>query len=1262
MTDIVSVGFRVETGELDKANTKLKSMGTIADSAERKVTGATASMSAGFSKLQSIISGLAASMLASKVLKDVDAWTSLNNQLRVVIDSESELVSIRSKLNDVSEATRTGLSTTVELYSSIAKSTKEMNLSSNDAITITQTLNNLFLAGGKTVAETAGAITQLSQGLASGVLRGDEFNSVAEGAPMILDAISASTGIARGELRDFAADGGITAEILVTALQNYSGEAQALADKTLPTLAQSIQLAEDNFIEWAGTNDTLTDASGALGKSLVTLSKNIDATVSAATAATGVYVTYLALIGEGSVLARGKAAAAMISEEAAKRRLIAATVSETQAEIALLTTQKAMFANMILRIKNETQRAVIRTQLAKATLALTAAETRLTAATAAQAAATTALGTAVRFLMGPWGLLITAVAAGAAAFISSKSDSDELTSAIGRQKTAISELKDEYDALTRAGQAKFWTESNSAIVAQLQNITALRAEISKVSSSTTDGIVGVDAGKLASLNAQLKESEKTLTEIRERQQALFSDSMSNNWKSVEDSTAKASANVEKIESSAKTFNDLFGGTDTVDPYLQSQFQEYESYIESINSLRTADDVSADIEKLNAAIASGRVYAEEGVMALKTLQDEYDSLTGETKDVTTSQNDLTNASVATLQSISNLFETGSEDAQNLVLATNLVTEAMAIQAAVAEATAATVSAALTGGISLIASMNSIFGGDFEDLSAEIQENQYLNMWGEKSDAISEATESSASSLDDLVGINTDMLDALSNLTDAITSASGIITTSSNGVSVNTSGLYEDNIFGLSGGFLETALLDTVGSLIGYAVAGPFGSIVGSFLGEALNTVGSWLGGSSSVTDSGIKIIGDTLGNLIDDTLVLAYQTVSYKTWAWGSTKKATSTADAGDEVSNQISLVFSSLADSVYEAGIALGYSSSYLTDAINSFVVDTATISLDDLSTDEQIAELEAYFSDVFNDLAENTIPWLEDLQETGEELGTTLTRVATEVSILNYAVDNLGVVANGSVEEIAYAADAISDLLGGSDSFSEYLSSFISNFASDAELIEIYANSLSDALGDVGLSLPSSADGFYDLLNAIDATTDAGQEQIATILSLTDTASEYYSMTDSFAETLESAYETLKDLDDDSDIMDFASGLAYLNDVIESGLIDTSDEFEDAVSAISDLSADMFSSAEDYAYAQAIALNTVSDLYDLTGESLTDSERQLETLTAIQSSSESSLSELTTLKEKISEMLTVQNKQTAYISEFTSLMNDMMTIGVTTR
>ena len=201
----------------------------------------------------------------------------MNSQIRQVTKSEKELITTRTKLLELSRETRTSLNDTVNLFAELTRGTKELNISQDRIVGVVKTLNNLFVAGGKPISEVSGAIRQLNQGFASGVLRGDEFNSVAEGAPKIMDALTKSLKMTRGQLREFAATGGITAKIMIDALEAYNETAQKLADQTEETFGQKMIAAQTNVIEFTGNAENLKSVIGSFGDGIVLFTKNLDA-------------------------------------------------------------------------------------------------------------------------------------------------------------------------------------------------------------------------------------------------------------------------------------------------------------------------------------------------------------------------------------------------------------------------------------------------------------------------------------------------------------------------------------------------------------------------------------------------------------------------------------------------------------------------------------------------------------------------------------------------------------------------------------------------------------------------------------------------------------------------------------------------------------------------------------------------------------------------------------------------------------------------
>lgn len=283
MTDLARIGFAADTSGLTKAQRELGNLANKGEQTERKLDKSIKNTNQSFMSLKSSVgivgtalAALGSARLSQDLVKYSDTWKGVNSQIRQVTGSEKELLAVRQMVVNTAKETRSDLEATTKLYTALDRATTHLGVSTEKQIELTKTINNLFLSGGKSAEEASGAIRQLTQGLESGALRGDEFNSVAENAPRILDALASSLGMARGELREFAATGGITAEILVKALGDYNDEAQKLADQTEKTFGQNMEIATTNLTSFVGELDSVNSIIGSVGGGIVELTDDLD--------------------------------------------------------------------------------------------------------------------------------------------------------------------------------------------------------------------------------------------------------------------------------------------------------------------------------------------------------------------------------------------------------------------------------------------------------------------------------------------------------------------------------------------------------------------------------------------------------------------------------------------------------------------------------------------------------------------------------------------------------------------------------------------------------------------------------------------------------------------------------------------------------------------------------------------------------------------------------------------------------------------------
>jgi tape measure domain-containing protein len=164
------------------------------------------------------ITGLIGAAAVRGITKAADAFTQMQGQLQLVEGSAEAAAKQYDALLSAANQTRSDMESTVTLYTRLKRGTDELNLSSEQLIALTETINNSFVVSGASAEDAANATRQLAQGLASGALRGDEFNSVMENAPRLGRAIAEALGMSVGELRDFAAEGRITSRVIAESL------------------------------------------------------------------------------------------------------------------------------------------------------------------------------------------------------------------------------------------------------------------------------------------------------------------------------------------------------------------------------------------------------------------------------------------------------------------------------------------------------------------------------------------------------------------------------------------------------------------------------------------------------------------------------------------------------------------------------------------------------------------------------------------------------------------------------------------------------------------------------------------------------------------------------------------------------------------------------------------------------------------------------------------------------------------------------------
>jgi hypothetical protein len=205
---------------------------------------------------------------------------------------------------------------------------------------------------------------------------------------------------------------------------------------------------------------------------------------------------------------------------------------------------------------------------------------------------------------------------------------------------------------------------------------------------------------------------------------------------------------------------------------------------------------------------------------------------------------------------------------------------------------------------------------------------------------------------------------------------------------------------------------------------------------------------------------------------------------------------------QISNIFGFIQESINSATGALELAQS---NPAWAFISDIGKVSFKDMSGEEIQAELEAIFSQQADLITGFVVPAMKEYQQMGEGLFETLTRVAKEQAIFNDYMQNMGLSMEGVSSIMAIdMAQSIAEMMGGFDNFTDAASSYVDKFFSDQEKFDMLQRSLSETFAALGVSMPTTTQGFRDLVEGIDRTTTEGQRLFAALLEINPSFAEF--------------------------------------------------------------------------------------------------------------------------------------------------------------
>lgn len=155
---------------------------------------------------------------AKAIVGASDAFAQSNARLGLLVNSSEELKALQNDIFASAERSRSSYSATARTVARVGMNAKNAFSNTDEMVAFAEQMNKKFIIAGATMEEQEAALIQLSQGMGSGVLRGEELNSVFEAAPNIIQTIADYLNVPIGSIRNMASEGQITAEVIKNAM------------------------------------------------------------------------------------------------------------------------------------------------------------------------------------------------------------------------------------------------------------------------------------------------------------------------------------------------------------------------------------------------------------------------------------------------------------------------------------------------------------------------------------------------------------------------------------------------------------------------------------------------------------------------------------------------------------------------------------------------------------------------------------------------------------------------------------------------------------------------------------------------------------------------------------------------------------------------------------------------------------------------------------------------------------------------------------
>lgn len=434
----------------------------------------------------------------------VDEYKSYESRINLISKSNAQAKGTFSELMQIANETGSAFGATAELYTRLYRAMGNQ-ANSAELLQFTRTIQQMTAISGAGAEEAKAAIIQLAQGLASGALRGDEFNSVAEQMPILLEVLQKSLGKTRAELRKMAEDGELTPQLILGATKEATEEIQRQYEQMPLTIGRAMNQLSNSWLGFVGNTDKTISASSLVAGAISLVANNLDLLAGALITAGAAYTVHL-------IAPLAKKAAALAASTFAVNANTVAVNANASAQVR--TAQATIVA---MRAVDGESASVAR--LTQAYGALGVAKAR---------AAASSIGSSLLGFAGGWvGVALTAAVGLYAAYEYLKSKEEELEAQYQQTTNTVQSNIDKTNALidarTKLGEMGGFSERLTQVdinnktldeaKAKLEELIQVRNQLQE--QMLTDSVGGfLNLEKLEEANKRIQELEAHIHELQ----------------------------------------------------------------------------------------------------------------------------------------------------------------------------------------------------------------------------------------------------------------------------------------------------------------------------------------------------------------------------------------------------------------------------------------------------------------------------------------------------------------------------------------------------------------------------------------------------------------------------------------------------------------------------------------------------------------------------------------------------------------------------